>query len=214
MRKLLFLAILIVATASMALAQSTDDYNKVEFHAGYSHARVDTGVDDPDLDDEVGDFLRDRRGVNGFDTSLTGNLTRYFGIKGNVTGHFKSDSFSDGIDTINTKERMWHFLGGVQVKDNSKETRFKPFAHALVGAAHQTIEFTSPGFTETFKVDDTSFAAKFGAGLDIRASRRVDVRIIEFNYVPIFVGDRSLAGETFSGSTQHNFTIGAGIVIH
>src|SRR5688572_25976478 len=159
MRKFLVLAILIVATASMAFAQSTDDYNKVEFAVGYSHARVDTGVEDPDLDDEIGDFLRDRRGFHGFDASLTGNLTRYVGIKGNVTGHFKSDSFSDGVDTINTKERIWNFLGGLQVKDNSKVTRFKPFAHALVGAAHQTTEFSSPGFTETLDLDDTSFAA-------------------------------------------------------
>ena len=96
MRKLLFFAILIVATASMAFAQSTD-YNKVEFAAGYSHARVDTGVEDPDLEDDVADFLSDRRGFNGFDASITGNLTRYVGLKGNVSGHFKNDSFTDGL---------------------------------------------------------------------------------------------------------------------
>lgn len=213
MRKVMFLAILIVATASMAFAQS-DDYNKVEFAAGYSHARVDTGVDDPDLDDDFANFLQDRRGFNGFDTSITGNLTRYVGIKGNLTGHFKSDSFSDGVDTINTKERIWNFLGGIQVKDNSKETRVKPFGHFLAGAAHQTIEATSPGFTGTFKLDDTSFALKAGAGIDIRVSPRVDIRAIEFNYNPIFVGDRTFESETFSGSTQHNFTVGFGIVIH
>ena len=214
MRKFLVLAILITATASMAFAQSTDDYNKVEFAVGYSHARVDTGVDDPDLDDDFADFLSDRRGFHGFDTSLTGNLTRYVGIKGNVTGHFKSDSFTDGLDTINTKERIWNFLGGLQVKDNSKVTRFKPFAHALVGAAHQTVEFSSPDFTETLDFDDTSFAAKFGAGLDIRVSDRVDFRAIEFNYNPIFIKDRTVGGETFTGGTQHNFTIGFGIAIH
>jgi hypothetical protein len=51
--------------------------------------------------------LSDRRGFNGFDASVAGNLTRYFGLKGNVSGHFKSDSFTDGLDTINTRERMW-----------------------------------------------------------------------------------------------------------
>src|ERR1051325_6312558 len=134
MRKLMFLAVMVVACASMAFAQS-DDYHKVEVSGGFSHARVDTGVDDPDLDDDFADFLSDRRGFNGFDASIAGNFTPHLGLKGHVSGHFKSDTFTDGIDTVNTRERMWQALGGVQVKDNSKETRFKPYAHVLAGAA-------------------------------------------------------------------------------
>jgi opacity protein-like surface antigen len=213
MRKLLLLAILIVATASMAFAQS-DDYNKVEFSAGYSHARVDTGVEDPDLEDDVADFLADRRGFNGFDVSIAGNLTRYFGLKGNISGHFKSDSFSDGIDTVNTRERMWNFLGGVQIKDNSKEKTVKPFGHVLAGIARQDVRFSSPSFATTFDINDTNFAMKFGAGIDIRVHPRVDLRVIEFNYNPIFRGDITFDDEVFSGRTQHNFTIGFGIAIH
>ncbi|HEX7996965.1 MAG TPA: outer membrane beta-barrel protein [Pyrinomonadaceae bacterium] len=212
MRKLILLTAMILACASVSFAQ--DDYNKVEFAVGYSHARVDTGVDDPDFEDDFGDFLTDRRGFNGFDTSITGNVSRYVGLKGNFTGHFKSDSFTDGLDTINTKERIYNFLGGVQIKDNSKTTRFKPFAHFLAGGAHQSIEFSSPGFSETFKLDDTSFALKAGAGLDIRVHDRVDLRVIEFNYNPIFIGDRDFEGITIQGQTQHNFTIGFGITIH
>jgi opacity protein-like surface antigen len=214
MRKLVLFAILIVATASMAFAQSTDDYHKVEVSAGYSNARVDTGVEDPDLEDDVADFLSDRRGFHGFDASIAGNLTRYFGLKGNISGHFKSDSFADGVDTINTRERMWNFLGGVQVKDNSKETRVKPFAHVLAGVARQDVRFSSPGFTTTFDIDDTNFAMKFGGGVDVRLNNRVDLRVIEFNYNPIFRGDITLDDEVFSGRTQHNFTIGFGIAIH
>jgi opacity protein-like surface antigen len=213
MRKLLLLAILIVATASMAFAQS-DDYNKVEFSAGYSHARVDTGVEDPDLEDDVADFLADRRGFNGFDVSIAGNLTRYFGLKGNISGHFKSDSFTDGVDTVNTRERMWNFLGGVQIKDNSKEKTVKPFGHVLAGIARQDVRFSSPSFATTFDINDTNVAMKFGAGIDIRVHPRVDLRVIEFNYNPIFRGDITFDDEVFSGRTQHNFTIGFGIAIH
>lgn len=214
MRKLLLLTTFILACASVSFAQSGDDYNKVEFAAGYSHARVDTGIDDPDLEDDFGDFLADRRGFNGFDTSITGNLTRYFGVKGNFSSHFKSDSFTDGVDTINTKERIYNFLGGVQLKDNSKETRFKPFGHFLAGGAHQTISANGPSLTGSVDFDATSFALKAGAGIDVRVHPRVDLRIVEFNYNPIFVGDRTFDGETFSGGTQHNFTVGFGITIH
>jgi opacity protein-like surface antigen len=212
MRKVLLFAILIVATASMAFAQSTD-YNKVEFAAGYSQARVDTGIEDPDLEDDFADFLSDRRGFHGFDASITGNLTRYVGVKGNISGHFKSDSFTDGIDTVNTRERIWNFLGGVQLKDNSKATKVKPFGHVLAGVARQDTRYSSPGFT-TFSVDDTDFAMKFGGGVDVRLSERLDLRVIEFNYNPIFRGDVTFDNEVFGGSTQHNFTIGFGIAIH
>ena len=204
---------MVVASASMAFAQG-DDYHKVEVSGGFSHARVDTGVDDPDLNDDFADFLSDRRGFNGFDASIAGNFTRYFGLKGNVSGHFKSDSFTDGVDTVNTRERMWQFMGGAQLKDNSKETRVKPFGHVLAGVARQTVEFSSPDFTGTFDVSDTNFAIKFGGGLDVRVHPRVDLRLIEFNYNPIFRGDITLDDEVFQGRTQHNFTVGFGIAIH
>jgi hypothetical protein len=53
------------------------------------------------------------------------------------------------------------------------------------------------------------------------AGRRIDIRVIEMDYHPVFAGDRnprSVAGPftsvSFTGRTAHNFTIGAGIVIH
>ena len=210
MRKLLLLTALILACAATSLAQSTDDYKRVEFYGGYSHARVDTGVDDQDLQDLIGNT----RGFNGFDTSITGNLSRYFGLKGDFTAHFKNDSFTDGTDTVNTKERIYNVLGGVQVKDNAEGARFKPFAHALAGIAHQTARFTAPLTADNFELKDTSFALKLGGGLDIRVSPKVDLRLIEVDYNPIFLGDQTFQGVTFQGQTQHNFTFGAGIVIH
>jgi opacity protein-like surface antigen len=211
MRKLLFPAILIVATASMAFAQSTD-YHKVEFYGGYSHNRVDTGIDDNDP--ELSDIVNEREGFNGFETSITGNVTRYFGLKGDFSGHFKRDRFPIGTANVDFDSSVFNFLGGVQIKDNSKETRFKPFAHALIGAARvrNKVDFSadvcaavfpSPcpaDFTET----ETGFAAALGGGLDIRAGKKFDIRVIQFDYNPTHVFDE----------TQHNFRIGAGIVIH
>jgi len=105
-------------------------------------------------------------------------------------------------------------MGGVQIKDNSKETRFKPYAHVLAGGARQTVEFSSPDFVDTFDVNDTNFAMKFGGGIDVRVHPRVDLRVVEFNYNPIFRGDITLDDEVFQGRTQHNFTVGFGVAIH
>jgi opacity protein-like surface antigen len=211
MRKLLFFAILVVATASMAFAQSTD-YNKVEFYGGYSHNRVDTGISDNDPD--LSDIVNEREGFNGFNTSITGNLSRYVGLKFDLAGHFKQKSFPIGAASLDVDSSVFNFLGGVQIKDNSKETKIKPFAHALVGAARARNKgefsnnvcvavFPSPcpvNFTDT----DTGLAGAFGGGLDIRAGQRIDVRVIQFDYNPTRVFD----------ATQHNFRIGAGIVFH
>jgi len=205
MGKLLFLALLIVSCASMSLAQSADDYNKWEFYGGYSHNRVDTG--------SGGSIISDREGFNGFDTAVTGNITRYLGLKVDFAGHFKSETLPVGGTQINVDSSLYNLLGGVQIKDNSTETRFKPFAQALVGVAHGRNKvdfgntaciaiFPSPctNFTET----DTGLGAAFGGGLDIRASSRFDIRAIQIDYNPTRLFD----------STQHNFRIGAGIIIH
>jgi opacity protein-like surface antigen len=102
----------------------------------------------------------------------------------------------------------------VQLKDNSTEGTFKPFAHALVGVAHArnrvdfsqnvcAAVFPSPCPSD-FSENETGFAAAFGGGLDIRASDSISIRAIQVDYNPTRLFD----------STQHNFRIGVGIVFH
>ena len=202
---------LVVACASIAAAQS--DYKKFEFFGGYSHNRVDTGIgdDDPSLQD----IIDEREGFHGFEASATGNLSRYFGLKFDFSAHFKKQTFpiDNAGAAVNIDSRLFNFLGGVQLKDNSSDKTFKPFAHALVGAAHTRNELTFNNFIclaivpnpcANTTVSETGFAGAFGGGLDIRASDRVDVRVIQFDYNPTRLFD----------STQHNFRIGVGIVFH
>ena len=211
MGKLPFLAILVVACASMALAQSTD-YNKIEFYGGYSHNRIDTGIGDSDP--SLRDVINEREGFNGFNTSVTANVTRYVGLKFDLAGHFKEKSFPFlGTARVDIESSVFNVLGGVQLKDNSTETRFKPFAQALVGVARarNKLDFTDvacaqvfPSPCTDFTETDTGLAGAFGGGLDIRAGKRFDIRVVQIDYNPTRVFD----------GTQHNFRIGAGIVIH
>lgn len=209
MRRAMFLVLVLLTCSSLAAAQS--DYKKFEVFAGYSHNRVDTGIgdSDPDLDD----IVDEREGFNGFNTSITGNFTRYLGVKFDFAGHFKEKDFPFPLSsTLNVDSRVFNFLGGVQVKDNSTESTFKPFAHALVGAAHVRNKVTfsggciaivpspCPNFTDS----ETGLAGAVGGGLDIRASNKIDIRVIQFDYNPTRVFD----------STQHNFRIGVGVVFH
>ena len=208
MRKALLFFALICACAPAALAQ---DYHRFELFGGYSHARVDTGIGDSDPD--LSDVIDEREGFHGFNVSATGNLNRYFGLKFDFSGHFKSKSFPFNNGRVDIDSSIYNVLGGVQIKDNSTETRFKPFAHALAGIAkaRNEVEFIDAcpilaplpcpvDFTDS----DTGFAAALGGGLDIRAGSRFDIRAIQIDYNPTKVFD----------NTQHNFRIGVGIVIH
>lgn len=218
MRKLLLLATLILACAPLSFAQGTDEYNKVEFYGGYTHNRVDTGLNDDDPD--FSDIINEREGFNGFEAAVTGNVHKYVGLKFDVSGAYRSDNFTSGVITGDVDSSIYNFLGGVQIKDNRTDAgTVRPFAHFLAGAAHQKVDVNSPGLNaligvNSFETSDTSFALGIGGGVDIRVHPRVDIRAIQFDYNPVFSGDQTIQGQTFTGQTQHNFRIGAGIVIH
>jgi hypothetical protein len=210
--KSILIGTIILTCASIAAAQS--DYKKFEFFGGYSHNRVDTGLSDEEP--ALADVINEREGFHGFEVSATGNLSRYFGIKGDFSGHFKNQNFQiPGLpgSNLDIDSRLFNFLGGVQIKDNSTEGTFKPFAHALAGVAHarNSVDFNDvicvaivPSPCSPFTQSETGFAAAFGGGLDIRASDRISIRAIQVDYNPTRLFD----------STQHNFRIGVGIVIH
>ena len=194
----------IAVCASIAAAQS--DYKKFEFFGGYSHNFVNT------------DSIDEREGFPGFETAATANLSRYFGLKFDFSAHFKDRSIplftiQGGSGSLDIDSQVYNFLGGVQLKDNATDSTFKPFAHALVGAAHarNKLNFNPAGCVAVFPspcvnqtVSETGFAGAFGGGLDIRVNDRIDVRAIQIDYNPTRLFD----------STQHNFRIGVGIVIH
>jgi len=252
-RRLLLLAVLIFVCAPIGFAQGGNDYHKFEVYGGFSLARTESNVSSASFTSgggtqtftnlcsaatgaEIGPnsqkFFCTRRNFNGFDGSITFNVSRYIGFKGDFTGHFKTEAFVDkftppGVTQIlANQEHLYNFLGGVQIKNNSKTARIKPFAHALAGVARytnrqqQTLDLF-PQFNFTIQDQVTSFAMKVGGGLDIRAGKRIDIRVFEFDYNPVFAGDRqpkSIAGPftkvSFTGKTANNYTFGVGIVIH
>jgi outer membrane protein with beta-barrel domain len=253
MRRYQVLTFLILFCAPATFAQSSDDYPKLEVYGGYSLARTESNLSKASFTSaggtqtftnlcsaatgaEIGpnsqQFFCQRRNLNGFDASITYNVSKYVGVKGDLTGHFKTSTYVDkftppGVtQTLNNKERIYNFLGGVQLKNNSRDARIKPFAHALAGFARYTNEQQQildlfPQFNFSIEDRETSFAMKLGGGLDIRAGKRLDIRVFELDYNPVFAGDRrpkSISGPftnvAFTGRTAHNFTIGVGIVIH
>ena len=123
-------AMMILTCTSLAAAQS-DDYKKFEIFGGYSYQLIGNDLDDDDV-------ILDPESFRGFNASITGNVSRYFGLKFDFSGHFKSRPITFGpvVNGIDVDSSRYTYLGGVQFKNNSSEATFKPFVHALVGAAH------------------------------------------------------------------------------
>lgn len=205
-----------VALAIVVLAGLTvtaqEERTKIEVFAGYSYMSIDTGLGDDDFD-----VFDNRVGSHGFGFSVTGNVHRYVGIKGEFSTHSKSDVVEDSVFDEAFKLRTHQFLGGVQFKDNKKEgSRFKPFAHVLAGVAVQRLEANGTIGTTQFNAAENlnNFAMVFGGGIDVRAGKHVDVRLAQFDYNPIFANAQDFGGSVIPGGTQHNTRFSVGIVIH
>lgn len=190
-----------IIAAANSYAQTTDEYNKNEFFVGFSHQQIDRG---------------DYSSFNGAEGSYVRNVSRYFGIKGDVSAAYRNDEFSGEIQLVpggpitrynsETKGSIYNFLGGVQVKDNASTARLKPFGHALAGVAHNRNKFRSTGFTpstQELTFHDTGFSAAIGGGLDIKINDRFDFRAIQADYNPVRINNQ----------WTNNFRFGIGIVI-
>jgi opacity protein-like surface antigen len=127
--------------------------------------------------------------MSGLHTDLTYNLNSWFGLEGNVVSAFGG--------TIVGGERTKYvlFAGGARIGWGPSRKRLTPWAHALVGGVH-----LNPQIANSSK---NSFALQVGGGADWAYNSRVSLRA-EADYV------RS----TLYSSTQNNFQIGLGAVIH
>jgi opacity protein-like surface antigen len=180
MRRLILIACSILCFACPLSAQTTAEYPKNEFFAGYSYhsADINTLTIDPA-----------RRGQNGLNLEYTRNLTRRLGITGDLSAHFHRDSRQMSGGLFERKRDQYYMLGGVQFKAGT-EGRVTPFAHALAGVSlfrGFTSNSTPTGNVFTFD-EATSFALAFGGGLDVRLNDRISVRIIQADYAPTFFG--------------------------
>ena len=211
MRKLLFLAMLVVASASMAFAQSSDRA-KPEFFAGFSVNSIDTGINDAGVVVRNGD---NRQTAYGFETSGTGYFNNRVGIEGNFDGHFKtktfdvSDTATSPIVPVRIKLSEYNFMAGPHVRFPSGDSKVVPFLHALAGGNHSRLSGTATGITVSD--NSTDFALKLGGGLDLGVSEHVGVRL-SGDYNPVFERNNSTGTTTSNNRTRNDAIFSVGLV--
>ncbi len=201
MLKTILVTLFVLLCVQLGYAQAS---NGPEIFGGYSIERLD-------------EASSPRINAHGFNTSITYYVHKGLGITGDVSGHYDTQrntlSFGIGSDVnLVLKESTYNFHAGPQWKFFNS-TRFAPFVHGLIGVVTTgaTNTASSSGFstTETFRATDLSLA--LGGGLDVRASKHVSIRAIQFDYMPRFVRDSFRGGPT-TAYRRDQMRISVGIV--
>jgi opacity protein-like surface antigen len=208
MRKLLLLLAIILVCAPAGFAQ---DYSSWEFFIGYAHERANNGADrldargvavNPGGGTQRVDFVSKRVPHHGVTGEVVANVHRNVGIVANFSATFANHDFVDTLSGRQFDARLHRYTLLFGPRFNWRnDSRLIPFAHALFGAVRYKADFKDDDFSCP-DTNETAFAMAFGAGLDIRASDRIDIRPIQVDYLPVFFDDRREDGFRFSAGVK------------
>lgn len=212
MHKLSFVTLLILCCVPLAVAQS-NDRSRVEFFGGYSVLRINYEPEpiDPRTMTPIIVAFDPKQTLHGFNASATINLTRGFGLTGDFSGHFKTRTVADPLGgNISNHVRVFNILGGPQYRFGSN-SRVSPFVRGLAGIANTRSRLEVPSLNATDRLSSTDFALAIGGGLDVRVSERVDLRVFQVDYNPIFLSKKNELG--FGSVRADNVRFSFGVVI-
>jgi Outer membrane protein beta-barrel domain len=128
--------------------------------------------------------------LSGLDTSLAYSLNEWFAFEGSVVAAFGGDVFAPGETA-----KYVLLTGGGRIYWNRDPRRWSPWAHALVGGAH-----VNPQVANSSK---NGVAFQAGGGVDYFFNPRLSFR-----------GEGDYVLTRLYSSTQNNFQIGVGFVLH
>ncbi|HTS12336.1 MAG TPA: hypothetical protein VMH00_09485 [Candidatus Limnocylindrales bacterium] len=195
MRRFWLVAAVLVAWSLFAgVARAQDTF---QVFGGYSYVRQSLAVNEgilcpqptcPTQTDTLHPSL------NGFDVSVAYNPYRWIGAVADFGGNY--GSVQGATTHFNT------YLFGPQVRFPGPVS---PFAHVLLGGAHETIG-SGGGTNSTVLIPGSSsaFAVAVGAGIDVKVAPFVSFRPIQIDYLVT----------RFGSSTQNQPRASAGIVLH
>jgi opacity protein-like surface antigen len=222
--RLCYSALFILLLSASAFAQTE---RRPEFFVGYSILQAEGMPNRGDADFFNNNFTTHRGTLHG----VSGEVMVYpleaslIGLTGNIS--FNREKRSAEAASVSNSEttNVWHFLGGPSYVFPD-QGRLVPLVRVLAGIARTGYEaaiersVANGTLKSTFDGGTTDFAMAFGAGLEVRVNDRFKVRIIQVDYAPIFMGDRSVAflnqagvlqSRVLEGKRQDNFRFSFGV---
>jgi opacity protein-like surface antigen len=203
MSKLVLVAGIALCFCSPARGQ---DFSRVEIFGGYSYQNADTNnLASPS-----------RQSANGWDASVSWNYNKWFGLEGDFSGHYNTESVPSTvlIPQLNTPVVDLHvhdftYLGGPRLT-------FRPvFLHALFGGDHLDGRLTIPSIPGSVVAGVTpqnSFAAAFGGGIEWKVASHWAVRGTADYLLTRHKMFNLISGVMMPTFTQNNFRASVGIV--
>ncbi len=192
MRKLLFFLFLLGVYPLAAMAQ--DEVPPVEVFGGYSYLRTGSGYD---------------QDSHGWNTSVSGNITRHFAVKADFAGHYDSYTIRNPINNISVDNSLHTFLFGPQFNIRASD-RVNPFLHAIFGVARD-ITNARQG-TARGTLADTGFAMAAGGGVDAKLSDRISWRVVQTDY--LLTRYRNPFRTPIQKRNVHHLRFSTGLVFH
>jgi opacity protein-like surface antigen len=157
-----------IAFAPHLFAQS--ETPRYEIFGGYSYSRLATSSV------QVGRSTN----FHGWNASVTRNINSWFGVVADVSGHYSSESFSEGFFLTNSANLLAYRFG----PKFARRGRITPFAQALVGGVRfhrEGIDF--PGQSGQRAEGTTNgISITAGGGLDIQATDSLALRVVQAEY--------------------------------
>ena len=212
MTKWLLLLLMLLVSAPVALAQSSD-YSRYEFYGGYAYQRTSNNAASLGTNGNViipgavivfGDpnftavhFTPGGENFGGFTAEFNQNINRRWGLVTSFTGVYDNAPRYTTPSVARVKASRYDLLFGPRY--NFRLGRFNPFAEGMAGFEHMSVKIT--GENGKIVSGDTAFAMAVGGGVDVHVSHHFDIRAIQADYLPTF----------FNGTHQNNYRVGAGV---
>jgi len=216
-------------SAPAANDSSSETIPRFTVFAGGSYARIHaSGAEDSQVVG-VPDFVLQQRNLNfnlyGWDTTVTENVNRWFGVDFDASGLYgmpkpnflcSASSISNAFSCLTDSPvrpaiitKLHTFTFGPRFSSR-RFGRVVPFAHVLVGVAHINGDINSSSIftpiptllSEHTSRSNTALAVAPGAGLDLTVSHRIAIRLFEIDYLMT----------RFYNQRQDNGRVSAGVV--
>lgn len=117
---------------------------------------------------------------HGWNASVTGNVTKRFGIVADFSGHYGSE-----LGLVRVDQHAHSFLFGPRVSFRGK--KFTPFVYGVFGVTRFAESAVIAG--QHLSAVSTGFSLAVGGGLDVKVNERIAIRAFQLDYFRPIIND-------------------------
>jgi outer membrane immunogenic protein len=139
--------------------------------------------------------------MNGGSISFAWPLGSKFAVVGDATFDEAATISKDSLDLV-----LQTYTGGIRFRPHFRTSPLSPFGQVMVGVAHASGSLVDSS-QYTVPNAGAAFAANVGAGIDLRASRRISIRLFEGDYLVTTF-------QNGDNDHQNNIRVSSGLVLH